>query len=125
MLCQPFDRIKVERCFSLLWLFAPGFIFSRQTPQMPAKAELSALLTICKEVHSEPELSRVEERTSAMVAKELNAAGCEVTDHVGKYEKPFASQSHCDSVRKLCPDAATEPAYPCVRFADLSVINLA
>ncbi len=29
-----------------------------------------------------------EERSAAIVAKELKAAGCEVTEHVGKYEKP-------------------------------------
>ena len=31
-----------------------------------------------------------EERSASIVAKELKAAGCEVTEHVGKYEKPGA-----------------------------------
>ena len=45
------------------------------------------MLTIYKDVHSHPELSTQEERTSALVAKELKAAGCEVTDHIGKYDR--------------------------------------
>src|SRR5207245_5239085 len=34
------------------------------------------------------ELSAHEERTSAIIAKELRAAGCEVSEHLGKYDKP-------------------------------------
>ncbi len=62
--------------------------FAQQTPQSLADSELPSLLTIYKDVHSHPELSTQEERTSAMVAKELKAAGCQVTDHIGKYENP-------------------------------------
>ena len=58
-----------------------------QTPQSLADAELRALLTIYKDIHTHPELSGHEERTSAIIAKELRAAGCQVTDHLGKYEK--------------------------------------
>jgi hippurate hydrolase len=39
-----------------------------------------------KDLHTHPELSGQEERTAALVAKELRAAGCEVTEHLGKYE---------------------------------------
>src|SRR5207302_1729899 len=49
------------------------------------------LLTIYKDLHTHPELSTHEERSSAIVAKELKLAGCEVTEHVGKYEKPGAT----------------------------------
>ncbi len=62
-------------------------VFAQQTPQSVADAELPALLTIYKDVHTHPELSGHEERTSAIVAKELRAAGCQVTEHLGKYEK--------------------------------------
>ena len=63
--------------------------FAQQTPQQIADAELPSLLTIYQDLHSHPELSGHEERSSAIVAKELKAAGYEVTDHVGKYEKPI------------------------------------
>src|SRR5215212_9695286 len=62
--------------------------FGQQTPQQIADAELPSLLTIYKDLHTHPELSTHEERSAAIVAKELKAAGCEVTEKVGKYEKP-------------------------------------
>ncbi|MGI9114339.1 MAG: M20 metallopeptidase family protein [Chthoniobacterales bacterium] len=63
-------------------------LFAQQTPQQLAEAELPSLLTIYKQCHAQPELSTEEKETSALVAKELKAAGCEVTDHVGKYADP-------------------------------------
>ena len=63
-------------------------VFAQQTPQAIADSELSSLVTIYKDLHTHPELSTHEERSAAIVAKELKAAGCEVTDHVGKYDKP-------------------------------------
>ena len=59
---------------------------AQDTPAKLAEQELPALLTIYKDLHTHPELSTFEERSSAIVAKELKAAGCEVTDHVGQYE---------------------------------------
>ncbi len=59
-----------------------------ETPTQLAEQELPSLLAIYKDIHAHPELSTQEERTSALVAKELKAAGCEVTDHFGKYEMP-------------------------------------
>jgi hippurate hydrolase len=61
---------------------------AQTTPQQVADAELSSLVTIYKDLHTHPELSTHEERSAGIVAKELRAAGCEVTEHVGKYEKP-------------------------------------
>jgi amidohydrolase len=66
---------------------APSLL-SQQTPQSLADAELPSLLAIYKDIHSHPELSGHEERTAALIAKELRAAGCQVTDHIGKYENP-------------------------------------
>src|SRR5205085_7408734 len=63
-------------------------VFAQQTPQSLADAELPSLLTIYKDLHTHPELSTREERSSAIVAKELKAAGCEVTERVGKYDQP-------------------------------------
>ena len=58
----------------------------QQTPQSLTDAELPSLLAIYKDLHTHPELSGHEERTASMVAKELRAAGCQVTEHLGKYE---------------------------------------
>src|SRR3977135_3687756 len=63
-------------------------LFGQQTPQAIADVELPSLLTIYKDLHAHPELSTHEERSAAIMAKELKAAGCEVNDHVGKYDKP-------------------------------------
>lgn len=63
---------------------------AQQTAQQIAESELPSLLTIYKDLHTHPELSTHEERSAGIVAKELKAAGYEVTEHVGKYEKPEA-----------------------------------
>jgi len=70
--------------FLSMWI-AP-LLVAQQTPQSLADAELPSLLGIYKDIHSHPELSGYEERTAALVAKELRAAGCQVTEHLGKYE---------------------------------------
>ena len=70
----------------LLSMWIAPLILAQQTPQSLADAELPSLLGIYKDIHSHPELSGHEERTAALVAKELRAAGCEVTEHLGKYE---------------------------------------
>jgi amidohydrolase len=60
--------------------------FGQPTPQSLGDAELPSLLAAYKDIHSHPELSGHEERTSAIIARELRAVGCEVTDHFGKYD---------------------------------------
>src|SRR5438105_13293203 len=59
---------------------------AQQMPQSLADAELPSLLTIYKDLHSHPELSTKEERSAGIVAKELRAAGCDVTENFGKYD---------------------------------------
>ncbi len=78
---------------SILYLSisSAGPAFAQQTPESIADAELPSLLTIYKDLHAHPELSTHEERSAAIVAKELKAAGCEVTERVGKYENPGAT----------------------------------
>src|SRR5216110_3623897 len=76
------------RLLLLLLLTATLPTFAQQTPQQIADAELPSLLTIYKDVHTHPELSTQEQRTSALLAKELKAVGCDVTENVGKYDKP-------------------------------------
>jgi hippurate hydrolase len=77
----------------LLSMWIAPLILAQQTPQSLADAELPSLLGIYKDLHSHPELSGHEERTAALVAKELRAAGCQVTENVGKYgdskHKPY------------------------------------
>jgi amidohydrolase len=70
----------------LLSMWIAPLILAQQTPQSLADAELPSLLGIYKDIHSHPELSGQEERTAGLVAKELRAAGCQVTEHLGKYE---------------------------------------
>ena len=65
-----------------MWV-AP-LILAEQTPQSLADAELPSLLTMYKDLHSHPELSTKEERSAGIVAKELRAAGCDVTENFGK-----------------------------------------
>src|SRR5258708_6066664 len=70
----------------LLSILLPALGLGQQTPQSLADAELPSLLAIYKDIHTHPELSGHEERTAALIAKELRAAGCQVTEHLGKYE---------------------------------------
>jgi hippurate hydrolase len=81
------------KCLSLsilrLSIFVAGPCFAQQTPvEKTAASELPSLLAIYKDIHSHPELSWHEERTSALIAKELRAVGCEVTEQFGKYDNP-------------------------------------
>jgi len=50
--------------------------------------ELDSLVTTYKALHANPELSGHEEKTAAMLAKELRALGYEVTEGIGKYSGP-------------------------------------
>src|SRR5213592_1897247 len=84
-------RMTARSLIFLPLILLPALAFAQQTPQSLADAELPSLLTIYKDVHAHPELSMHEERSAAIVAKELKAAGCEVTERVGKYEKPGAT----------------------------------
>src|SRR5438067_2859057 len=82
-------RMKV-RFFSILSVLTlvSALATAQQTPQSLADAELPSLLAIYKDVHTHPELSGHEDRTAAIVAKELRAVGCDVTENFGKYDKP-------------------------------------
>jgi len=76
----------ISSSIALLSILLPAFALAQQTPQSLAETELPSLLAIYKDIHSHPELSGHEERTATLIAKELRAAGCQVTDHLGKYE---------------------------------------
>jgi hippurate hydrolase len=77
--------MKLFSIFSIS-IFWSALAFAQQTPQSLADPELPSLLAIYKDIHAHPELSGHEERTAALIAKELRAAGCQVTEHLGKYQ---------------------------------------
>jgi amidohydrolase len=87
-------RISLLSILSLILsglLFSALALFAQQTtPETAAESELPSLLAIYKDIHSHPELSTREERTAGVIAKELRAVGCEVTEHFGKYDDPKA-----------------------------------
>jgi amidohydrolase len=80
--------MKIRSVSILLPILVPALAIAQQTPQSLADAELPSLLAIYKDIHSHPELSAHEERTAGLIAKELRAAGCEVTENFGKYDDP-------------------------------------
>jgi hippurate hydrolase len=70
-------------------LLAAALPVAAQSPaDLPASAQsqLPALTAIYQHMHENPELSRHEEHTSALLAGELRKLGYTVTEHVGKYE---------------------------------------
>jgi len=70
-------------------ILTSNFALAQETTvEKTAVSELPSLLAIYKDIHSHPELSTREEKTSALVAKELRATGCEVTENFGKYDNP-------------------------------------
>ena len=71
----------------LICMLATPVGFAQETSiEKAASSELPALLSIYKDIHTHPELSGREERTAALIAKELRAVGCEVTENFGKYD---------------------------------------
>ncbi len=73
----------------ILSIFASRFALAQEmTVEKTAVSELPSLLATYKDLHSHPELSWHEEKTSAFVAKELRATGCEVKENFGKYDNP-------------------------------------
>jgi amidohydrolase len=68
-------------------MLGASLALAQESPvEKAALSELPSLLAIYKDIHSHPELSGHEEHTAALVAKELRAVGCEVTENFGKYE---------------------------------------
>ncbi|MGH9792216.1 MAG: amidohydrolase [Candidatus Acidiferrales bacterium] len=51
-----------------------------------AEKELPSLVALYKKLHAAPELSHHEKETAAAIARELRAAGFEVTENVGKFD---------------------------------------
>ncbi len=73
---------------TLLGLLLVGLLLSTDSlraeqPQAWAKAHLEELVELYRHFHSHPELSFQEKETAARLAKELRAAGADVTEGVG------------------------------------------
>ncbi|HVY93672.1 MAG TPA: amidohydrolase [Bryobacteraceae bacterium] len=75
-----------------LLLLAAVLPVSAQDLKTFVNSQVPSLVDIYKDLHSHPELSHQEVRTSALVAAELRKAGYTVTEHVGKY--PDGSQAN-------------------------------
>src|SRR5471030_635258 len=80
------------RCLTLVSIIMLIAVSSQaQTLSERVDRELPSLVAIYKGLHLAPELSTHEEKTSALVAKELRAAGFEVTERFGTYTDPAAT----------------------------------
>ena len=84
--------MKSKVCFGLLcWLTLSITGMAQQTVSKLddlLNSEAGKLVETYKALHAAPELSGREEKTSALVAKELRALGYEVTERIGKYDQP-------------------------------------
>ena len=63
-------------------------VAAQQSLDAMVDRELPQLVSTYKMLHAAPELSHYEVKTSAFLAQQLRALGYEVTENVGKYDKP-------------------------------------
>ncbi len=70
----------------ILVAFSRGF--SQQKVDELTSNQLKWLIPLYEHLHANPELSYYEEKTSALVAKELRNLGFEVSERIGKYKNP-------------------------------------
>src|SRR5260370_592734 len=86
------DKSRMNICslsIVILSISVSNFAFAQETSvEKAAVSELPSLLAIYKDIHAHPELSTREEKTSALVAMELRAVVCEVTENFGNYDNP-------------------------------------
>ena len=80
------------RTSSLLLIMVLCFPLSNVLAQQPLDTlidrHIQSLIATYKTLHAAPELSHFEEKTAALLAKELRALGYTVTEGVGKYNRP-------------------------------------
>jgi hippurate hydrolase len=79
-------QTKLLACVIALSYCAP--VLGQQSLDALVDRELPQLVSAYKMLHAAPELSRHEVKTSAWLAGELRSIGYEVTENVGKYERP-------------------------------------
>ena len=80
----------MRACFFVLASSLIVHIAAAQSPSLDARVdqELPSLVSTYKALHAAPELSHHEDKTAALLSRELRGFGYEVTEHVGKYPKP-------------------------------------
>ena len=90
-------RYESSRTFALIVLFFLAISASQAQDNASAfkqrtaivekhlGTEIKSLVELYKDLHSNPELSLMEEKTSAMLAGELRKAGYDVTEHFGGF----------------------------------------
>src|SRR5712692_61406 len=71
-----------------LFLFATSSSQAQQTLDNMIDRDIDQLVATYKTLHAAPELSHYEEKTSALFAARLRSLGYEVTEGVGKYDRP-------------------------------------
>ena len=80
--------IRISFLIALLcgFMLRPGL--AQQTVDSLLDSQIAGLVTTYKALHTAPELSHYEQKTSAFLAKELRALGYTVTEGMGKYSRP-------------------------------------
>jgi hippurate hydrolase len=77
-------------CFVAVASLLSASAIAAQSPALDARVEqeLPSLVSTYKMLHAAPELSHHEDKTAALLARELRGLGYDVSEHVGKYPKP-------------------------------------
>lgn len=80
-------KTSILKLFVLLAVCASP-IAAQQSLDALVDRELPQLVSTYKALHAAPELSYYETKTSAFLAQQLRALGYDVTENVGKYDRP-------------------------------------
>ncbi len=85
---SPFMKTSILRISIALLFSAPLPVVAQQSLDTLIDRELPQLVSTYKMLHAAPELSHYEIKTSAFLAQQLRALGFDVTENVGKYDRP-------------------------------------
>jgi hippurate hydrolase len=80
--------IRISFLIALLCGFTLQTSLAQQTVDSLLDSQIAGLVTTYKALHAAPELSHYEQKTSALLAKELRELGYTVTEGMGKYSRP-------------------------------------
>ena len=82
MLVTPRFAVLVLLCWPT------GIVSAQQSLDTLIDRDIAGLVATYKTLHAAPELSHYEEKTAALLAKELRTLGYTVTEQIGKYRRP-------------------------------------